>query len=335
MLCADDVPDLRFPSRKIFLVWETSGELTINNRITTALLLAAGTGSRLHPLTLDAPKCLTEVSGEPILGRLVDNLRLQGIKRLVVVTGYLDHCIREFLEENAADMQLDYVFNPVYKTTNNIYSLWLAQKTIKEPFVLIESDLVFEASMLEPMLIPDRIAVSNILPWMNGTMVELNANKAVKALHVSNDVDDERRYKTVNICSLSSQSWQRVIARLDRYVENGHVNEYYETVFADMVADASLEFGAVFFDENKWYEIDAVKDLHQAELMFPHVPNIVPDIGIPDIGVPDIGLPEFPGFGDVVNRSPANTVNMVTPVNKTLLSDNVASFDKAVPETIL
>jgi choline kinase len=69
------------------------GEFIINNHITTALLLAAGTGSRLHPLTLDAPKCLTEVGGEPILGRLVDNLRLQGITRLVVVTGYLDHCI--------------------------------------------------------------------------------------------------------------------------------------------------------------------------------------------------------------------------------------------------
>jgi len=305
--------------------------LTINNRITTALLLAAGTGSRLHPLTLDAPKCLTEVSGESILGRLVDNLRLQGIKRLVVVTGYLDHCVREFLEENAADMQLDYVFNPVYKTTNNIYSLWLAQKTIKEPFVLIESDLVFEASLLEPMLTPDRIAISNILPWMNGTVVRLNADKAVTAFHVSNDVDDERRYKTVNICSLSSQSWQRVIARLDRYVEDGRVNEYYETVFAEMVADTSLEFDAVFFDENKWYEIDAMKDLHQAELMFPRVP----DIGIPGIGVPAIGLPEFAALGDVTSRSPANAANMVTPVNKTLISDNVASFDKAVPEKIL
>ena len=297
------------------------GELTINNCITTALLLAAGTGSRLRPLTFDAPKCLTEVSGEPILARLLDNLRVQGIKRLVVVTGYLDHCVREFLEENAADMQLDYVFNPVYKTTNNIYSLWLAKKAIEEPFVLIESDLVFEASMLEPMLIPDSIAVSNILPWMNGTMVELNANKAVKAFHVSHDVDDERRYKTVNICSLSSQSWQRVIARLDRYIEDGRVNEYYETVFADMVADGSLEFDAVLFNENKWYEIDAMEDLHQAELMFPRAPAI--------------GLPEYVGFGHVVSRSPANCANMVTPVNKILVSDNVVSINKVVPEKII
>ena len=299
--------------------------MTINNHITTALLLAAGTGSRLRPLTLDAPKCLTEVSGEPILARLLDNLRIQGIKRLVVVTGYLDHCVREYLEENAADMQLEYVFNPVYQTTNNIYSLWLAKKAIEEPFVLIESDLVFEASMLEPMLIPDRIAVSNILPWMNGTMVELNADKAVKAFHVSHDVDDERRYKTVNICSLSSQSWQRVIARLDRYIEEGRVNEYYETVFAEMVADASLEFDAVLFSENKWYEIDAMEDLHQAELMFPRAPAI---------GLPEHVDFEHVGFEHVVSRSAANSANMISPVNKTLVSDNVVSFNKAEPEKI-
>ena len=296
--------------------------MTINNHITTALLLAAGTGSRLRPLTLDAPKCLTEVSGEPILARLLDNLRIQGIKRLVVVTGYLDHCVREFLEENAADMQLEYVFNPVYQTTNNIYSLWLAKKAIEEPFVLIESDLVFEASMLEPMLVPDRIAVSNILPWMNGTMVELNADKAVKAFHVSHDVDDERRYKTVNICSLSLHSWQQVIARLDRYIEEGRVNEYYETVFAEMVADASLEFDAVLFNENKWYEIDAMEDLHQAELMFPRAPAI---------GLPEHVDFEHVGFKHVVSRSAAN---MVSPVNKTLVSDNVLSINKAEPEKI-
>ena len=71
--------------------------MIIDNRVTTALLLAAGTGSRLRPLTLNAPKCLTEVGGKPILGRLVENLRSQGIKRLVVVTGYLDHCVHEYL----------------------------------------------------------------------------------------------------------------------------------------------------------------------------------------------------------------------------------------------
>jgi L-glutamine-phosphate cytidylyltransferase len=325
-LRVDDVSDLHFLNVHNFIsTTKFSGELTINNRISTALLLAAGTGSRLRPLTLDAPKCLTEVSGEPILARLLDNLRVQGINRLVVVTGYLDHCVREYLEENASDMQLDYVFNPVYRTTNNIYSLWLAKKAIEEPFVLIESDLVFEASMLEPMLIPDRIAVSNILPWMNGTMLELNADKAVKAFHVNHDVDDERRYKTVNICSLSSQSWQRVIARLDHYIEDGRVNEYYETVFADMVADGSLEFNAVLFNENKWYEIDAMEDLHQAELMFPRAPGV---------GLPEHASFKQVNFGHVISRYATNNANILTPVNKTPASVNTVSINKVEPEKI-
>jgi choline kinase len=245
----------------------------MSNQVRTALLLAAGTGSRLRPLTLDAPKCLTDVGGKPILGRLVDNLRAQGINRLVVVTGYLEHCVREFLQETATDMQVDYVFNPIYKTTGNIYSLWLARHIVQEPFVLIESDLVFEESMLKDMLIPDRIAISHILPWMNGTTIELNAQEDVVTFHVKRCEIDKSRYKTVNIYSLSLQSWRRIIARLDRYITDHRVGEYYEAVFAEMVADGTLAFDPVFFDENRWYEVDTVADLSRAELIFPHTPQ--------------------------------------------------------------
>lgn len=240
----------------------------MNNRVTTALHLAAGTGSRLRPLTLDAPKCLTEVGGESILGRLVDSLRLNGIRRLVVVTGYLDHCIRNFLQQNASDIEIEYVFNPDYRTTNNIYSLWLAQQAIKDPFVLIESDLVFADSLLAPMLTPDRIAISKTLDWMNGTAVELNGDNCIKAFHEGPDYGP-KHYKTVNIYSLSLASWRKVVGRLDEAVKRGRLGEYYETVFAEMVLDGSLDLSAVFFDENKWYEVDCMKDLHQAELMFP------------------------------------------------------------------
>ena len=245
-------------------------------RVTTALLLAAGTGSRLRPLTLNAPKCLTEVGGKPILGRLIDSLRSQGINRLIVVTGYLDHCVREFLQKNAADIQVDFIFNPVYQSTNNIYSLWLARQLIQEPFVLIESDLVFEGYLLREMLTPDKIAVSRLLPWMNGTTVELNARKGVTAFHIKGGNNESpQQYKTVNIYSLSLQTWQRVIARLDRYIVDKRVDEYYEAVFADMVTDGTLKFDAVLFDVDRWYEIDTMADLHQAELIFPHSPQVI------------------------------------------------------------
>jgi len=243
--------------------------MTKQNQLTTALLLAAGTGSRLHPLTLDAPKCLTEVGGKPILGRLIENLRSQGIRRLVVVTGYLESCVRDFLEINKGDMQVDYVFNPAYQTTNNIYSLWLARQAIQEPFLLLESDLVFESGMLKELLKPDKIAISPILPWMNGTTVALNADERVTAFHGKGCLNNNPKFKTVNIYSLSLQSWQKTIGYLERYITDDRVNEYYELVFSDMVANNELTFDAVFFDKNRWYEIDTIEDFHQAELIFP------------------------------------------------------------------
>ncbi len=237
-------------------------------RITTALLLVAGTGSRLRPLTMDAPKCLTEVGGLPILERLIRNLRFQGIERLVVVIGHMGGQIRDFLDNRARGMRIDYIYSPDYRTTNNIYSLWLAREQIQEPFLLVESDLVFDASMLTDMLQSDRIAVSRIRPWMNGTTVT-TSGQWVTTFHVGSEGNGRHsHYKTVNIYSLSPPSWDEVIKRMGRYISEGRVNEYYEAVFADMVADGMLSFETVFFDPDHWYEIDTIADLNEADRMF-------------------------------------------------------------------
>ena len=243
------------------------------DRLTTALLLAAGTGTRLQPLTLDAPKCLTVVGGRPILDRLVCNLREQGIEKLVVVLGHMGDQIREFLSNIACDMKVEYVFNPEYATTNNIYSLWLARKHINESFLLVESDLVFDADMLDNLLYPDRIAVSHILPWMNGTQVSLGLGRRVTAFHTGGDRGHKARYKTVNICSLSRKTWKQVEERLGRFISAQRRGEYYEAVFDEMTADGTLSFEAVFFDSGRWYEIDSIADLKEAETLYGSAPD--------------------------------------------------------------
>ena len=247
------------------------------DRVTTALLLAAGTGSRLQPLTDDAPKCLTEINGITILERQLHGLRQQGFRRLVVVLGYMGECIREFLVDHATGLTVDYVTNPRYRTTNNLYSLWLARKEIREPFLLIECDLVFDASLLGHMLHPDKIAVSRRRAWMNGTTVTLDPFQRVTTVQVGGSaIPDNFSYKTVNICSLSVASWQRVHERLNRRVLTGRVNEYYEAVFADMVADGSLSFDAVFFDPDRWHEVDTLADLRECERLFSMHPDRMP-----------------------------------------------------------
>ncbi len=242
------------------------------DRIRTALLLAAGTGSRLQPLTEDLPKCLTEVNGTPVLERLVRGLEAWEFERLVVVVGHLDGRVRDFLDRLGSGLDIQYVLSTKYKTTNNIYSLWAARHAIREPVLLLECDLVFDDVLLGEMLKPDRIAVSGILPWMNGTTVSLDRSSRVTRFHLGRDQPtDVRPHKTVNMYSFSRSSWQHVTKRLEQYISSGRVNEYYEAVLAEMVADGDLSFEAVVFDNQRWYEIDTPKDLIEAERLFPRV----------------------------------------------------------------
>jgi choline kinase len=239
-------------------------------RITTALLLAAGTGSRLLPLTKKSPKCLTLVNEISILERLIKSLNQNGFKRLVVVTGHLENCIRNFLETRAGNLTIEYVFSPLYKTTNNIYSLWMARDVINEPFLLIESDLVFDPSLLKEMLYPDRIAIAKMKPWLNGSTVTINASNTINAFHCDGaEGSGGIRYKTVNIYSLSVSTWYLVIAKLNQFILAGKVNDYYEKVFRQLVIEKSLSLEAVFFDHKPWYEIDTAEDLASAERLFP------------------------------------------------------------------
>ncbi len=251
-----------FPAR-----WNPGG--TGDRHITTALLLAAGAGTRLQPLTDGRPKCLTEVCGVSILGRLVSCLVEQRFRRLVVVLGYRGEQIRDYLELHASGLAVHFVDCREYATTNNIYSLWRASKHIREPFVLIESDLIFDSHLLGLMRIRDRIAVTGVQSQLLGTTVSIDEFGRVISFRVGADPCVRGlRHKTVNVYSLSMATWQEVVRRLDRRIAAGKVHDYYEVVFAEMVAERLLTLQSVHFDDGRWCEIDTLEDLRTAEQLF-------------------------------------------------------------------
>ena len=94
-----------------------------DERPRTALLLAAGMGSRLAPLTDSTAKCLVGLSGVSILERLVRTLSSYGFTRLVVVVGHESDAIQDYLGDHCGDIRIDYVTSNCYKTTNNIYRI--------------------------------------------------------------------------------------------------------------------------------------------------------------------------------------------------------------------
>ena len=244
-------------------------------QVRTALLLAAGLGSRLGPLTEALPKCLVSVSGVPILERLLRALDGHGFERLVIVTGYRAESISDYLGERFGGLAIEYLLSPLFATTNNIYSLWLARELIDEPFLLLESDVVFDEPLLAPLLQPERIAVSRQLPWMSGTTVTLNGNGQVNAFYppppgvYGRHCTDIGHFMAVNICSLARDTWGAVCERLDRHVAAGRTGFFYESVFEEMAAAGSMAPAAVIFPAERWYEVDTPADLEAAELVFP------------------------------------------------------------------
>ena len=188
---------------------------------------------------------------------------------MIVVVGHQGDQIREFLGSCVSDLKVSYIHNPRYRTTNNLYSLWLARKAIERSFLLLECDLFFKVSVLAGMLHPDRIALATRQPWMDGTTVTLDASGQVVAFQLGGgDTRNPLAYKTVNIHSLSLSTWRRMSRCLDAYVSSGRVNDYYEAVFSDMSVDGAFDARAVFFDDGNWYEIDTLEDLCAAERLF-------------------------------------------------------------------
>lgn len=243
--------------------------MTSADRIATAVLLAAGMGSRFDASAEALPKCLLQVGGRTILERMIRALAAQGITRLIIVVGYQQELIRVAVADIAHDMQIEFLVNEQFAQSNNIVSLWRVRKAITASFLLLESDLVFAPECLEQMMRPDSIAVSELRDWMQGTRVSLDDDGTVAAFQFPPFSPGPASYKTVNIYSLSFDTWRHVVERLEHHVAQGNVHVYYEHCFSELVASGVIELQAHRFPLGQWYEVDTVEDLAEANTLFP------------------------------------------------------------------
>ena len=118
-----------------------------------AIILAAGTASRLRPLTDSTPKCLLKIGGRSLLQRSIDALTANGISEIVIVTGYLHEQIESFVGRQYPGLRVTYIYNKEYSTTNNIYSLWLARPEADgEDVLLLDSDLLYDPAILNRVM---------------------------------------------------------------------------------------------------------------------------------------------------------------------------------------
>lgn len=241
-----------------------------------AIILAAGMGKRLGELTQHNTKCMVKVNGVSLIDRALTQLSRLKLNRVVIVIGYQGDNLRDYLGTEYKGLKIEYIENPIYDKTNNIYSLSLAKKELQEDdTLLIESDLIFEDSLLDKLVnnpYPNLALVDKYETWMDGTMVKLDddyniVNFVPKKAFKYDEVNSY--YKTVNIYKFSKDFLRtQYVPFLDAYTKALGNNEYYEQVLRVITLLDKCDLKALPLSGQKWYEIDDVQDLDIAETIF-------------------------------------------------------------------
>lgn len=234
-------------------------------------------GKRLGELTRNNTKCMVSVNGCRLIDRVIDQLSHYGLTRLVLVIGYEGEKLRNYIGDRFDDrIKIEYIVNPIYDKTNNIYSLALAKDELcKDDTLLLESDLIFEQRMLDLIVNhPDKdlALVAKYESWMDGTMVCLDQDRNIVNFipkEAFSYEESSKYYKTVNIYKFSKEfSRDCYVPFLDAYCKVMGNNEYYEQVLRVLVMMKHSTMKALPITNEKWYEIDDVQDLDIASTIF-------------------------------------------------------------------
>ena len=230
------------------------------------VILAAGAGSRLKPLTDHMPKCLLKVGVKCILEMTIENLLATNNSEIIIVTGYLENKIREFIRERFRHLQITYIYNELYASTNNIYSLWLAKdEVLGDDMMMLDSDIVFDEriiSKLQNSGYKNCLALKRHEVHDEEIKVKTDAHGCV--IEIGKEVNvSQAEGESIGIEIFGKEALTELYFILDRkVVTEKEVNQFYEAAFQEL-SDNNL----FIVDTTEYFcmEIDTEEDLKIAE----------------------------------------------------------------------
>ncbi len=242
-----------------------------------ALILAAGRGTRIREVHGERPKCLIRTDeGATILDHQIDALLSIGISKIVIVVGYQKEQILSHVRSRYRDClrRFEFVVNPRFAETNNIYSLWLARKAVKgDAFICLNADVLFDGWVLVPA-IESRAPITMIVDpeWREETMKVVIADGRV--IRMSKGIPRSEfsgTYLGITVFSAGVQS--RFFRHVGALIQAGHVNEFFN-VAVQQLADEGVRVGYSATEALPWAEIDDPGDLAFAQAnVFPKMPR--------------------------------------------------------------
>lgn len=238
-----------------------------------AIILAAGMASRLRPLTLTTPKSLLKVGERSLLQRSMDALIANGVREFCIVTGYLHEMIEDFVRKQYADgIKVTFIYNKVYETTNNIYSLWLARPFAEgEEVLLLDSDLLYDPQIVTRVLAAEAPNVLTLIRHELGEeemKVVTDAQGCIREISKTCNPADAAG-ESLGIEKMGREYTRALYRELEPMMNREHLeNVFYERAFERLIPQGHT-YQVLDVTELFSCELDTIKDFENAKAKIP------------------------------------------------------------------
>lgn len=237
-----------------------------------AVILAAGIASRLRPLTDTTPKCLLKIGERCLLERAFDALIQNGFDEFIIVTGYRQQQIVDFLQTRYPERKVTFIYNDRYESTNNIYSLWLTRPYAdEEEVLLLDSDIVFDPQIVAKLLGSDKAdALSLNRHELGAEEIKVIADEEQKVVEISKVCSiPEAIGESIGIEKMSATYTKALFQELETMITvEGLDNIFYERAFERLIPQG---YSFYVIDTTEFFsaELDTVEDFQQAQKLIP------------------------------------------------------------------
>lgn len=238
-----------------------------------AIILAAGQGTRLRPLTNDKPKCMVEYQGKPIIDSILDVMKMCNIKDISIVNGYMGNVLEDYLKEE----NLTFYTNKNFDKTNMVSTLFCAKYFMNDDLIVSYADIVYDKKVLDKLVDSDAdFSVVVDKQWRELWNKRMdNPLDDVETLKIRNGNIVELGKKPSNYDEIEGQYIglikisKRVVQRVIKYYNCLDVTECYDgkdfdnmymTSFIQMVIDNIMDVKPVLINGG-WVEVDSITDL--------------------------------------------------------------------------
>ena len=231
-----------------------------------ALILAAGLGTRLAPLTNDRPKSMVMVNGKPILVKQIENLLNNNITDITIITGYKSEVIEELISNNYPNIKL--IKSVDYMNTNNMYSVYLARNVFNDSnFLMMNADVYYDESIITELLNEKYInsIVTDIGNYNEESMKVIEKDNRIISISKSITKEDALG-NSIDVYKFSKDAGKLFFDKCTEYIEEKkELKLWSEVALNDILKDIPFTPCPL---KGRWVEIDNHDDLKLAEELF-------------------------------------------------------------------